>query len=178
MDRVCAYSEAGMTRRTTVTRTKRGVRRRLALASLLVFVVGLLTTVPASPAAASTCGTPGCGGVVYNATGSGDYVYVTNGWCTAAGVQRSPDLSVCGINTYSQHLTHAMYWVAPGHSSTSLGSYYYDVDGFRARGGCFTKVSQAGSILAYDRRGKSDLWIKIYSSDHGSFQWVITSITC
>ena len=155
---------------------RRRLRTNLALAGVLALVVGLFTALEASPAAASTCGTPGCGGVIYN--GSSSYVDVTNDWCTAAGLSTIDLYAACGINTYSQNMTHAMWFVSSGTSSTSIGYYYYDVDGFQARGGCVTRAYDAGYLLAWDRRGKGDLWIKISSTAHGDRQIVISSVAC
>ncbi|MDX3771213.1 MULTISPECIES: hypothetical protein [unclassified Streptomyces] len=63
--------------------------------------------------------------------------------------------------------------VANGHDGDE---YYWDIDGFRAYGGCITYWKKNGVNSHIDRTGLTNgsVWIKISNDDNV----VITSITC
>jgi hypothetical protein len=120
---------------------------------------------------ADVCNAPGCGGVVRNAASR--ELWVANCWQNGPVMYEGAD-PPC-VTTASQYSYNADFFVTQGHTSTDLGKYYYDVDAYQAVAGCVTHGSQGSSTIAYDRRGKSSLWVKISSATKDV---VITSIAC
>jgi hypothetical protein len=145
--------------------------KRLAWVGALSLAAGGLAVTPAQPAMASTCSTPGCGGVVRNAATS-DFD-VSNCWSGSSGTYVGA-LPPC-VTIFSQNSYPAAWFLTPGHNSTSLGKWYYDVDAYQAPAGCVTRGQQSGSTFSYDRRGKDAYWVKISSATKDV---VITSIAC
>lgn len=153
-----------------------GMRKRIgSYVFAAIAACGIFLSVSVSPAAAGTCSTPGCGGVVTN--GASQSIAVANCW------------SGTGTRNYSTNLPSS--WCPNGWSTTKAGammnlgrgdstygySKYYDTDAFRVYAGCRVVGNwggASGSQFVFDRRGLSSMWVKITDWDNA----YIRSITC
>ena len=150
---------------------KKPSSKHFAWAGALSLIVGGLAVAQAQPAMADTCPTPGCGGVVRNEASR--ELDVSNCWSGSSGTYVGA-FPPC-VTIFSQNSYNAAWFVTKGHTSTSLGKYYYDVDSYQAPAGCVTLGQQSGSTFSYDRRGKDAYWIKISSATKDV---IVTAITC
>ncbi|MGN9843509.1 hypothetical protein ACTMTI_35830 [Nonomuraea sp. H19] len=72
----------------------------------------------------------------------------------------SGDTLPCATNSWGL-AKNSMWSLRVGYASTNL-QYYYDTDAIGARAGCLLEViDSAGVPHAWDRRGKSAIWLKI-----------------
>lgn len=154
---------------------KTRVRGRIAAYVVAIAATcGILLSVSVNPAAAGTCGTPWCGGVVSN--GASESIAVANCWGTASRYYSNNMPSDVCPNGWSTTKHGAMMNLGRGDATLSY-SKYYDTDGFRVYAGCRVIGnwgSASGSQFVFDRRGLSSMWVKITSADYA----YIRNITC
>lgn len=130
-----------------------------AASQIALAIVGIAAPVQAATSTImGNCGTPGCGGEVYNANGSLS-VPIANCWPANGGSYQNGDNLSCASNGWGPN-KNSMWSLHPGAWSTNLDPFY-DVDAIGVRANCLLQVSdQNGGSSAWDRRGKSSLWIK------------------
>lgn len=151
-----------------------GENMRKFISTLLMglAIIAGLTTLTASPASATTCPTPECGGVVRNVTSAS--VWVSNCW-QDGGETREGASPPCATNGASQNRVNAIWFLGQNQVSTDLGRFYYDVDAVQMVAGCRTSFQTLAGLRVYDRRGLSSLWVKISSEEKGA---VVTRVVC
>src|SRR5262245_57406841 len=98
------------------SRHRTGLRIGAAIAAMVVATVLLL--VPGTPASATVCYTPGCGGVLYNHSSTS--IMVTNCW--SGGSTYVGFYPPCTTN-YDPWAYDSWMYVAP--NDTTLNWYYY-----------------------------------------------------
>ena len=86
---------------------------------------------PATPASASSCYTPWCGGVMTN-NGSG-YFWVTNCW--GSGTEWYGNFPPCATGGWNAYAANSYFWLAPT-DTTANYYWYYDTGAFRIDAGC------------------------------------------
>lgn len=142
--------------------------------TIIAVVSVLFVGSTATPAAAGTCTTQWCGGVVSNNSSSS--IAVTNCW-PGTSTRYYGDTLSCMTNGWAYNKRNAGMLLGRGDSTLSY-YYYYDTDGFRVFKGC--KVigywgGLGGTPFSFDRHGYStSMWVKINNWDYV----YISSITC
>lgn len=125
--------------------------------AIVAVAIGVITAgSPATPASASSCYTPWCGGVMTN--NSSGYFWVTNCW--GSGTEWYGNFPPCATGGWNAYAANSYFWLAPT-DTTANYYWYYDTDAFRIDAGC-RMTTWSGSTVVYDNRGSSShKWIKI-----------------
>jgi hypothetical protein len=140
--------------------------------AIFAMVAAMLVTTLSAPASASTCNTPGCGGVVTNHS-TLLTILISNNWCWS---DRSTDVEEhlpCAPNHNVSNSYRADFELPRGATSESY-YYYYDTDAIRMYRGCRTMIAEGPFTFVYDRTGLPSMWVKISNGE----RWSVVSEYC
>jgi len=127
----------------------------------LVVVVAALSVIgvagPAEPAAASSCYTQYCGGVMTN--NSSGLFYVANNWCWGDRDRWWGNILPCA-STWNASAANSYFLL--GRPDTTANYYwYYDTDAFRVDARC-RMTAWAGTHVIFDNStSNTPMWVKI-----------------
>ncbi|MGC5334757.1 hypothetical protein [Micromonospora sp. DT62] len=138
------------------------LKKLVANATMASAVIAGPIGLAADPAAAGTCGSPGCGGVVTNRSSTNHSIKVANCFPYSSPAYYIGDSLPCVKNPDNRYAYNADFQLPVG-ASTINYSYYYDTDAFRVYGGCSVtyQFEGDGSIYNENRQAYStSKWLK------------------